>query len=447
MRIKVLAAGLILSWATASFAQTAAAPPVFKFEMHGFVSGSLYLQDANMGPSEGQMSLFNNVQAPTTKATPVGAQYPQPQTDKLVLGGDVRQSRLNFSVTGPQVFGGATPKGVVEIDFFGGFGSGGYGDVSITPRLRLAYSELNWGAHRIQVGQNNDLLVAMIPVSLAHIAYPYSYGSGTLGWRRPAIWGYHTFGDIKSKDSTKVEVAWEVGRSQFADGGAIGSASCTAVAPCWGNGIGQHIVGATGDNYGFNLGEASGLPAVEARVTLLGGQKYMVWLAGHWNRIDKNGAGVASETFANGVSSDQDVLVGNVGTKIVVGPLTVAGTGYYGKNVGTLIGDFLQFTTGTTGDVHSYGAWGQAGFNFTKELSVWGFIGVEAPNRQEAIDAKFTKLQQVTSSALLQYRDGGYAVGFEWVHMHTTTNAANTPAGYDNVVDGNQYIISANYFF
>ena len=32
------------------------------------------------------------------------------------LGADIRQTRLNFSVRGPAVFGGAVPKGVVEID-------------------------------------------------------------------------------------------------------------------------------------------------------------------------------------------------------------------------------------------------------------------------------------------------------------------------------------------
>lgn len=41
------------------------------------------------------------------------------KVDRMNWVGDVRQTRLNFSVKGPTVLGGATPTGVVEIDFFG----------------------------------------------------------------------------------------------------------------------------------------------------------------------------------------------------------------------------------------------------------------------------------------------------------------------------------------
>ena len=78
--------------------------------------------------------------------------------DKPVFGGDIRQTRLNFSVRGPAVFGGAVPKAVVEFDMFGSSEfqpTGSYGDVSIIPRIRVAYAELNWGngSTIIQIGQ------------------------------------------------------------------------------------------------------------------------------------------------------------------------------------------------------------------------------------------------------------------------------------------------------
>src|ERR1035437_5610858 len=84
-------------------APVAPAPPAFEFALHGFVSGSLFMQDSPTGINSGQDALW------------ASGRY---DTDKLVLGGDVRQTRLNFSVKGPQVLGGATPKGVVEADFF-----------------------------------------------------------------------------------------------------------------------------------------------------------------------------------------------------------------------------------------------------------------------------------------------------------------------------------------
>src|SRR5512146_1054803 len=141
VRIKALAAGLLLAWASASFAQGTPPPPQFKFELHGFVSGTLYVQDAN---------LSGNGQNALGWALPASATVPNPPTqDRLAFSGDVRQSRFNMSLAGPAVLGGATPKGVFELDFFGNFGSGAFGDVSLTPRMRLAYGELNWGAHRI----------------------------------------------------------------------------------------------------------------------------------------------------------------------------------------------------------------------------------------------------------------------------------------------------------
>lgn len=466
MRIQALAGALML-WSTVAQAEEPqptdlgktpseeakaeapkAPPPAFVFALHGFVSSSLYLQDANLGPSEGQQALYVNAQTAIK----------QPSQDRLVFGGDVRQSRFNFSVTGPKESAfGATPKAVLEMDFFGNFGSGNYGNVSLSPRMRYAYAELDWGGgNRILFGQQNDLIFTIAPASLAHIAFPYSYGSGNVGWRRPAIWAYLTAGE---KKATNLEFALEVGRSQWADSGQVNQPA-TGAANSTGNGIGQSTVGSGGDPYGFSLGEASGLPAVEARLMLASGSAWNLFTTGHWQRIDRSGVGnlPASATFTPG--KDLDTIALNVGGKATVGPLQIAATGFTGKNLGPLVGNFLQFQANTIGDVHGMGGWVQAGFNFTKQLSLWGFIGAEKPNQAEAIAARFIRLSNVTSVGMLQYRDstkvGGvnsdFAVAFELVHMRTRTRvfaAAPSTAAAANSgdLDGNQYIVSGNYFF
>jgi hypothetical protein len=455
VRMRALGSALLLGWASAASAQqppaqepppnvsketegeakppeTKPMPPAFTFALHGFVSGSVYFQDANLGPSEGQQSLFvNNQPAVATR---------QPNTDKLVFGGDVRQSRFNFSVAGPKVFSdAATPKAVLEIDFFGGFGSGNYGDVSLTPRLRWVYAELDFGGgNRLLAGQTNDLIFTMAPVSLAHIAFPYGYGAGNIGWRRPGLFGFHNFGDPKG---SRFELAWEVGRSQWADSGAL------ATNPATGNGIGQSTVGSGGDKYGFSLGEASGLPAVEARLTWSAGNAFTIFTTGHWQRIDRSGVDASPPAGPAGTTTntDLDVVAVNAGAKIVAGPLTLAATGFTGKNLAPLVGDFLQFQANTVGDVHEMGGWVQAGLNFTKELSVWGFIGTDKPDQEDAIAAGYTKVQNVTTTGLLQYRDGGYAVGFELIHFYTKTRGGTR--ALDANLDGNQYMLTTNYFF
>jgi hypothetical protein len=177
-------------------------PPAFVFELHGFTSVSLWAQDALFGvnsnnPANGQLAIG------VIKTL---------DTDKPLFGADVRQTRLNFSVRGPEVLG-AVPKAVVEIDFVGGDSPGGFGDVSVWPRMRLAYTELNWGGkHILQFGQQNMLVIGLIPQSLRGIAVPMTYTAGTVGWRQPGIFGYHTFGS-----DTNFEFAWSVQRSGWAN--------------------------------------------------------------------------------------------------------------------------------------------------------------------------------------------------------------------------------------
>jgi hypothetical protein len=347
---------------------------------------------------------------------------------------------------------GATPKAVMEIDWYGNFGGGNNGPIHLIPRLRTAYAELNWGAHRLIFGQNYDLTAAMGPVSLAHIANPLTLGSGNAGFRRPGVFGYHTFGDLKNRDASKVEFSWEIGRSQWADLGAggvaggftgVGSAVCNTQGPP-GNGIPAVCAG-----------EASGLPAIQARLAWTGGTKYSAYIGGHWNRVDRSGMGVADSSYPRGAFSTLDVLAGVAGAKGVFGPMTLAAAGYIGKNAAPLIASINggSFTAGL-GDVREMGGWAQAGWNFTKELSLWGLVTYAKANDADAVPGSgYTATRSNNYSGLLQYRDGGYAVGLEYTHFRTTynvgTTAANVALGLNpgNVQEVNQLALTGIYYF
>jgi len=120
----------------------------FTFAFHGYIAGSMYWQDQQIAPSNGQQAWFVTSQA---------------NAHKQLFGGDVRTSRLNFSLAGPKVLWGGTPKGVVEFDFSNNAGPGTFGDVSVLPRLRLAYAELIWGNTAIRFGQDHQLLIGSSP--------------------------------------------------------------------------------------------------------------------------------------------------------------------------------------------------------------------------------------------------------------------------------------------
>jgi len=384
-------------------------PPAFVFELHGFTSMSMWFQDAQFGvganPANGQQAL-NAVK-----------QY---NADKPLFGADVRQTRLNFSVRGPEILGGAVPKAVVEFDLFGGDGPGGYGDVSIFPRVRTAYAELKWTNTTLQFGQQNMLTIGgLIPQSLRGIAFPMAYTAGLVGWRQPGIWGYHNFGG-----DTRFEFSWSIQRAGWAN---------TALS----------------DN--FNLGVASGLPALELRGKMFFGKVLDFWIAGHWQQVDRNGPGVIEN---KALWTTLTTALGSAGLKLDLGMLVLQGAAWYGKNAAPLLGNVVQFPPATyLGDVFGYGAWGQLGLNLSKEFSVWYMYGLDHPLYQNIFDARMNILRNQNSVAMVRYQTGGFAIGAEWLYSRTTWNIAtansNTQAQLvaDNVVKGNQISLSFNYYF
>ncbi len=425
--------------ATPAAAPAAPAAPAFKFALKGFVSMSAAYQTGSFILSEGQQSLGSATKAASATSP----------ADKDSLTFDVRQSRFNFSVQGPKVLMGATPTGVMEIDFMQGFGGGNYGDVSLLNRLRVAYGELNWGNHKLQLGQQNDLIFAMAPTSLSHIAFPLGYFTGNIGWRRPGIFGYHT---LALPSDLKVEAAWEVGRSQWAD------AATTAGAPTVSVGGAQ-----SAQPGGINLGEASGAPAVEGRVTVGYAKLLTAFVGAHWQQVDLTGYGDGNAVATNGKHSVNTTAF-NGGVKLTVPvsgdmALSIAGTGFTGKNVAPLIANFTTaakaFNLGPLGeDVTTMGWWAQAGFNLTKEFSLWGFYGAQAIDKKDFVRAGYganSAYEGNTTNVIAMYREGGMGLSAEWIHFatkySTTVDPATSTITANRTSTSDQYMATANYFF
>jgi hypothetical protein len=410
-----------VSLAASSAASAQETKSDFVFAFHGILGGSVFYQDSILAPGNGGQSWF--VQQPAA-------------THKSLTGADVRQSRFSLALSGPKLFGGAVPKGFVEIDFSNNAGPGGYGDVSLIPRLRHAFAELNWGTLAIRFGQDHELVIGSSPwappagpTSVGHIGYPLVYQAGAIGWREPSVAVYalmpNTFGQ-----GANLEFAAMVLRSQWA-------------APLLG------VTGGTVPNWSAatSAGEPSGLPGVEARVQAVG-KTFRLGVAGHWNKVHRAGFG-APETPA---LPDLNVLAVVAGGKLVVGPLTLQGGGYAGQNLAPLLGALLQFqgppaTPGGPNDIQEIGGWGQAGFNLTPEISVWGLAGTSKPTDGDVRAAGGTRLQNTVVSGMLKYQDGGYAIGLEYAHWHTRTTVPVPGIAPDGNLDGNQGMLSGFYFF
>lgn len=373
----------------------------WKFEFHGFVTTSMFVADAQFGAGYGQMSLWTAAEG---------------TVDKAHFGGDIRQSRMNLSMAGPKVFGEWQPKGVLEFDLFGGFSAGAFGDESLLPRIRVAYAELKQGGTTIQIGQMNQLVVPQIPMSVSHIAFPWSYTAGTIGWRTPGIQVFHAIpmGDMK------LELAGAVQRGTWADP----------------------------NNGPVSLGEASGIPQIEARVKLdgkAGNASYTAYLVGHYDQKDLSGWNAQSAPGAD------DKLTGTaiqVGGKFTLAPVTFAFNAYQGKAIGQLLGQVLQF-----GDVSSVAGWAQLGFFASKELSVWAGFGMDKPDEDDVntkLAATSRRKQNQVITGMVRYASGNYSFAAEY--FRTTTKTATYAAGgttptAEADLTGQQVVVSAMYAF
>ncbi len=435
--MKALRSLLIASLLAVATTASAQGSP-FKFEFHGFVVGSMYMQDQAFLLAQGNGLL-------TAAPTPSN-HLPRPgnTTDKsgTFFGADVRQSRFIFAMSGPEVFGGATPKAYFEGDFFGASNPGALGYESASPRLRQAYAELKWGNTTFDVGQHSaQLLLAQIPATLAHITNPIPYGAGLIGWRTIGVRAIH----LMPMDGWKLELGAEISHGKWADATATGAA----------------YPGNTPDT--ISLAWASSTPQLVGRVKAegkSGGLGWMGWVAGSYESINLKGFG--NSVAPNGINLQDGTnktsltsYSATVGGRIDFLPLTLMLQGYTGRGTGPLAGTTVQF-----GDIGDMGYWGQLGFFATKEFSLWALYGASSADKKDLqnwLNRGGTRLTEANTSirkdnqvvgGMVKYQDGGYALGLEYYAFSTKYLLGNL-ANDDGTKGTSAYqiIASGAYFF
>jgi hypothetical protein len=179
--------------------------------------------------------------------------------------------------------------------------------------------------------------------------------------------------------------------------------------------------------FGVSQGEASMLPQFEGRVLLSGGKAespwplyapnvWQVYLVGHWDQKDLSGVGFVAPM---GIRDAMDTLAAELGFKLKLGPVLLAGNGWIGKNTGNIYGNLLQMQPVSMGDVGGMGGWGQLGFSFSKLFSIWAFGGFDRPNRADATLAKLTRVQNLQVSGMLAYTEGPLIIALEYLYLST----------------------------
>ncbi len=387
----VLFVFFLLAGATVVSAQNVSTSPE-GLTFHGFIDATGFFQNQNFTFGNGQNAEF-----------PVP---PQSKTDRWFLDGDVRNTRLTLGFNGPKLEDGLKLNATLEMDFFGGFnGTGGFSNAQLVPRLRLGYLDLVRGDTTIRIGQAWTPLFGVTASSYSHIAFPLGYGAaGDVGWRAPGVFWYQN-----------------IGTSKFTLG------------------VFRNIWSVPADaTNSQSAGPASGLPQIEARYDLnnaKGAKKtWNVYFVGHWDKKDLSGAGAE---FAK-----NDTLTGTaleVGGKVTAGTFVFQGNAYTGKAIGQQFGQIAQF-----GDIASWGAWIQPGFNFTKKWSGYVFLGTEKPKKEDVIAAKATRVKNAMIVPSIMYNNGPYGINIEWLHDTLTTTTAG---GVETDTKGDQFAISAIFKF
>ncbi len=368
--------------------------------------------DATLFNSRGLFSSFGQGQnaeiaAPRVPIVGPPAVPAQPGVNQGIFDGDVRNTRINFTFNAAPVLGKWAPRATLEADFFGAFnGVPPFGDEQPQFRIRHAFVDLSNGRTTLRIGQfwapffNTD-----IPVSLTHIAFPVGLGSGgVVGWRFPGVFLYH---DLTPTSPLKLQLQ---------------------VAALKGSGA---AVGANDAANNIGSGEASGLPQVETRLNAARKFASVTWsgyVVYHLDWKDLNGTGVPGSRM-----TDWGVETGH---SVAAGRFTVHGNFYYGKGLGSQFGMITQFQP----QIRGWGAWAQAGYDFTSHWSVWADYGMDQPdyaryNRETTL----TLARQLshTGSAMLRFRAGRYAAGLEYFRNVTRWNTGVTSA--------DQYALSALY--
>lgn len=369
-----------------------------KFDVHGLMSSSFFVQDNTFGFSNGQNGTFI---ADRGKAQ-----------DPWFLGGDSRNTRVRLDLSGLPVDGAWEAAAHLEVDFFGGFnGTGAFSDEQAQIRLRHAYLELRRGSTTLTLGQTWAPLFGYVPASVSHIAFPLGYGSaGVVGWRFP---GLQLTQELRSSEafSASVRVA--------------------ALRGSW-SGPGDNLANES-------AGEASAFPQMEARMDLsgsAGGFGWSTYAVAHIDKKDLSGNGLVAET-------GEDVLYGRaieVGGRVKVARVTLQGNAYRGRAIGHQLGQLTQF-----GDIRSTGAWAQIGYQLTPRWSTWFFAGYGNPDDEDVRSLETAaRLENRSMAGMLRYMAGPLSLGLEWLGNTTTWGEGTSPARERK---GNQIALSALYSF
>ncbi|MCB2198731.1 hypothetical protein KQI63_04955 [bacterium] len=264
------------------------------------------------------------------------------QQDEQVLTMTGRHTRIGIKLSDPEMAGNWNVKGVIEVDFAGGFPNSSTASRQPLLRLRHAWIGLANQDWEIRMGQDWALLSTPFPRTANFVV---GAANGNLWMRMPQI----------RVSTVNKPVNFAVSLNRAIDGNnKYDSFTSSDLDP-----IGE--------------GERTGLPWVMGRVWF-GPKNFTVSVFGHY--------GTEASLDTNDVAHDVSSWSMNGSIEAKAGKFTIVGKGFYGTNLNSFFGGIIQGIVqlpNSVETINSSGGWGYVSYAINDKWSCTAGMGIDNP--------------------------------------------------------------------
>ncbi len=318
---------LILFIASSALFAGEAVESKFKVNLYGFIKfESIY---DNTEIAQGDWLLF---------ARPGNSDY----ADQSIFTMNARHSRLGLKIDGPAFCDDGVVKGLIEVDFAGGFPNSSTAARQPQLRLRHAWVELNKPGWELRMGQDWALISGPFPNTTSFVV---GAGKGHLWMRYPQIKYTRKLGDVKIAVSMNRPMAGNIKYEDYAGG----------------------------DFDPVGDGERSGMPWLMGRFW---------WQAGPANISVSGHYGQEQIDDLSAAHHDMTTYSVNANVQVKSGPLQLDARVFTGENLNSFFGGVFQgFVRNETSitNIASQGGWGQAVCSINENWSLTVGGGMDDP--------------------------------------------------------------------
>ena len=277
------------------------------------------------------------------------------QADQAVFSMNARHTRIGMKLAGPELANGGKVKGLIEMDFAGGFPNSSTAARQPQPRLRHAWVELNYPTWAARFGQDWALIAGPFPNTTSFVV---GAGKGNLWMRYPQMKFTMKADPLKLAVSLNRPMAGNIGYNDNTGGD----------------------FDMVGD------GEMSGMPWIMGRVWYDLDKIATLSLSGHYGMEQINDTVDPLDTLDTAAPHDMTTFSINADAIVKIENIAFTVRGFMGENLNSFFGGVFQgyvrdYTSVT--NIASMGGWAQMVYKFDDQWSATIGGGFDDPDDED----------------------------------------------------------------